>query len=140
MNTNTNFKAPEVDLLDELSTNPELLFIALQQPISFNPVLVDITQSLTAGLFLSTALEEAHGDWVDLDQEKIKRTTRLTNGELKGARQRLRDLDLLHERRIGFPSRTQYSINFDKLKTMLVSLSRLPSQAHVQANGPTALH
>lgn len=140
MNTNANLKTDEVDLLEELSTNPELLFIALQQPISFNPVLVDITQSLTAGLFLSAALEDAHGEWVELDQEKIQRTTRLTKSELKGARQRLRDLDLLNERRIGFPSRTQFSINFDKLKSMLVSLSRQPSQAHVRANGPTSLH
>lgn len=135
--------ANEANLLDELSTNPELLFIALQQPIAFNPVLVDITQSLTAGLFLSTAIEEAQGDWVELDQNKVHRTTRLTRSELKGARQRLKDLGLLQERRVGFPARTEYCINFDKLKSMLVTLSRQPSQAQSSAIGlavPTALH
>jgi len=127
----------DVDLLEELSTNPELMFIALQQPIAFNPVLVDIAESLTAGLFLSMALEDAgSGDWIELDQDKIHQCTRLTRGEFKGARQRLKELGLLQERRIGFPARTQYRIDFNQLKTRLVDLSRKANaRATAQRNG-----
>jgi hypothetical protein len=118
----------EFDLLEELSNNPDLLFMALEQPIAFNPVLVDLTQSLTAGLLLSMmTMDEAvqsPGQWTELSAEKIYRTTRLRPGELKGARQRLRDLGLLYERQAGSPAKAEYRLNFDRLKSLLVRLSR----------------
>jgi len=142
----------EVNLLDELATNPELLLTVMQPPIAFNPVLVDITRSLTAGLLLSVAIEDAgHGDWTEFDACKIHQQSRLTQGELKGARSRLRELGLLHERRFGFPARAQYRIDFDRLKSALVELARnapskpshgLPSGlVHVPTDSAmTALH
>ena len=44
--------ADDVDLLDEVANNPGLVMLALTPPVAFNPIFVDMTGSITAGLFL----------------------------------------------------------------------------------------
>ncbi|MDV7394108.1 hypothetical protein RZS08_22195, partial [Arthrospira platensis SPKY1] len=89
----------EVDLLDELGDNPQLLQAVLTPPIAFNPLFVDLAGSLTAGLMLSVLVDLPHLEqWGALDMEQVMRETRMTPGELRGARQRLRDAQFLHER------------------------------------------
>jgi hypothetical protein len=115
------------NLLDELAVNPQLLSAVLTPPIAFNPIFVDIAGSLTAGLLLSFVIDEPQSeDWSFLDTERIMRCTRMTMAELRGARQRLKDGGLLRERRVGFPARTEYRVDFDHLKSAIVRAVRCP--------------
>ena len=120
----------QVNLIDELTHNPQLLQAVLSRPIAFNPLFVDIAGSLTAGLLLSFAVDEpCSEDWGPLDTTRIAHTTRMTPAELKGARQRLKEAGLLLERRAGFPARTEYRLDFDRLKAAIVQLARKPAPA-----------
>lgn len=122
------------NLLDELAVNPQLLAAVLTPPIAFNPIFVDIAGSLTAGLLLSFAVDEPGSeDWAVLDTEKIQRCTRMTAAELRGARQRLKDAGLVQERRVGFPARTEFKVDFDQLKTAIVHNVRRPAAASTDA-------
>lgn len=116
------------DLLSELAVNPQLLNAVLTPPIAFNPLFVDIADSLAAGLLLSLFIDDPQSEqWSALDAGKILRSTRMTPAELRGARQRLRDACLLEERRAGFPARTEYRVNFDELKLAILANVRKPA-------------
>jgi hypothetical protein len=115
------------DLLDELANNPGMLLVAFRQPIAFNPVFVDLSGSLTAGLLLSVIVDEPGSeDWMRLDSQKIIQFTSMSPCELRGARQRLKDAGLIEERRAGFPAKTEFKVNFDAIKTMMVIMARTP--------------
>lgn len=125
--------ADDVDLLDEVANNPGLVMLALTPPVAFNPIFVDMTGSITAGLFLSMCLQEmedghSDGDWATLDYERVHRITRLSKAEFKGARERLRGLGLLEERRTGFPAQTHFRIKYERIKQLLIELSRRQPQ------------
>ncbi len=128
------------NLLDELALNPQLLAAVLTPPIAFNPIFVDIAGSLTAGLLLSFAVDEPGSeDWSVLDAEKILRCTRMTAAELRGARQRLKDAGLIHERRVGFPARTEFKVDFDQLKSAIVHNARRPATPSNGAAGASGV-
>ena len=82
-----------------------LLEILGQAPIVFHRIFVDIAGSVTAGLWLSYALyalEESppiQAGWFSKSQDDWQRDTGLTRREQETARRRLRELDLLEERR-----------------------------------------
>lgn len=132
---------PGIDLLDELGSNPQLLQTVLTPPIAFNPVFVDIAGSVTAGLMLSVLIELPQLEqWNSLDMEQIMRETRMTPGEVRGARQRLRDGKLLLERRTGFPAVTQFMVDFGRIKVELIRLARERQQLANQADQLGGIH
>ena len=128
------------NLLEELTANPHMLAAVLTPPIAFNPIFVDIAGSLTAGLLLSFMIDEPGSEaWSVLDAEKILRCTRMTPAELRGARQRLRDAGLTEERRVGFPARTEFKVDFERLKVAILHNVRRPAPASANATQGAAL-
>ena len=123
------------DLLAAFESNPNFMLALLTPPVSFNPIFVDITGSVTAALFLSLCLQlidEGHAAeaWNRLDFERIHKQTRMSRSELATARTRLKELDLLEERRIGFPAQTQYRVNYGRVKQLLMALAMRVSADH----------
>lgn len=116
------------DLLAALESNPNFMLALLTPPVSYNPIFVDITGSVTAALFLSLCLQmidEGHAaeSWNRLDFERIHKQTRMSRSELATARQRLKSLDLLEERKTGFPALTEYRVNYGRVKQHLMALA-----------------
>lgn len=129
----------ESNLLDELASNPQLLQAVLSPPIAFNPMFVDIAGSVTAGLLLSVLVDWPQSeDWCASDMDKVLAQTRMSSGELRGARQRLREANLLHERRVGFPAVHQFKLDFDKLKADIMQVARREASAQEAARGTAA--
>ena len=85
-----------------------------ERPISFKPLYVDLTGSVTAGLYLSQLMywfskkDKFYKTDVDLATE-----TRLTPKELVAAKKKIKLLPFLEITREGIPSRTNYKIDWD---------------------------
>lgn len=134
-----------LSLADELEDNPQLMMLALTPPVAFNPLFVDITGSVTAALFLSMCMQDmddglCDGGWGTLDFQRVHRLTRLSKGELQGARKRLTDLKLLIERRSGFPAQSEYRVDYRRMKQMLIELANRPTSAPQPAEAAVVMH
>jgi hypothetical protein len=133
-----------LNLIDELEANPQLMMLAMTPPVAFNPLFVDITGSVTAALFLSMCIQDmddghCDGGWSTLDFNRVHRLTRLSKGELLGARKRLTDLRLLLERRTGFPAQSEFRVDYRRMKQLLLELSKKPL-APVASTLPPVMH
>jgi hypothetical protein len=99
------------------SIHPHEVLDLFQEPIVFHRVYVDITGSVTAALLLSYAVyttdnlpREAEG-WFVKTAEAWQRETGLSRHELQSARNLLRRLGLMLERRQGMPSQLYYKVD-----------------------------
>ena len=103
-----------------------------QRPIAYYPVYVTITGSLTAGVLLSQVMywySVAKDEFYKTDAE-IMDETKLTAGELRTAKARLKQLNFVHIRVAGIPAKTYYDINLENLigaihETSLVESAKL---------------
>ncbi len=129
------------DILDELERNGELAMLLSAPPIAFNPVFVDMTGSVTAALLLSVCSQEsesapANTGWQELDAERLLRLTRLSIAELRTARRVLKDLRYIEERRLGFPAKSEFRVDFVRLTEKLLSIAKHNQDARLQPKLP----
>ena len=96
----------------------------LDRPIAFHRVLVDITGSVYAGLFLSQAIywsgRCSEDGWFYKTCQEWQEETGLSRRDQDTCRNRLKDLGLLTERKSNFPIRLWFSINQAKLQDLLL--------------------
>lgn len=138
----------DTDILHALESNSDLAMLVLEPPIAFNAIFADMTGSVTAALLLSVCTQgtdlpmDAHG-WTELDTARFKRITRLTAHEQRTARRVLCAQQLIEERRIGFPARSEYRVNFERVSQRLISIAQQRSaQTALQLDGmqPSMTH
>ncbi len=101
---------------------------ALDRPIAFQRVFVEVTGSITAALFLSQAVywqKRASQDdgWWYKTQEEWQEETGLSRTELDTARKRCAGI-VLHKRK-GLPCQSFYRIDVDALQTRLQESCKL---------------
>jgi hypothetical protein len=118
-NHNSDITVGGSDLLTELERNGEL---------AFNPLFVDITGSVTAALLLSACSQDtevvlSEDGWTCLNVDRWHRLTRMSKHEQRTARRILTDLKLLELRRVGFPSISEYRVNFDRLTSEVIQIA-----------------
>ena len=110
------------DLYPPLGIDPSLVLeIFGQNPIVFHRIYVDVTGDILAALWLSYAvyyqneMPEALDDgWLARSQAQWQEDTGLSRREQERARRRLRELDLIVERRQP-NAPMQFRVNFDRL-------------------------
>ena len=92
-----------------------------QNPIVFHRIYVDVTGDILAALWLSYAVyyqnevpEAFHDGWLSCSQAQWQADTGLSRREQERARRRLRELDLIVERRQP-NAPMQFRVNFDCL-------------------------
>lgn len=128
MNETLN-QGTSTDLLAELERNGELAMLISAPPIAFSPVYVDITGSVTAALLLSACTQDAEspsneGGWLELNADRWLKLTRLSVAELRTARRVLRNLKFIEERRLGFPAKSEFRVDFVRLTSKLLSIAQ----------------
>jgi hypothetical protein len=105
-----------------------LAMMLLQPPIAFHRCFVDITQSVTAALFLSVLVDQEQmmksaGLEFLYNFEEIRNRSGLSRKEQTTARNRLKELNLLMEFKKGFPPSITLVINHDLLNQHLMRLA-----------------
>lgn len=118
-------------------TTEQAVFLDIfgQAPVAFHRVFVDITGSVVSALWLSNAINlvsqiiqssprsgepsTASDIWFSLSSDDCHATTGLSRREQETARESLRELDMLFERRGGFGLAKQYRIDFNALAMRL---------------------
>ncbi|MCI0653670.1 MAG: hypothetical protein L0Y39_04230 [Methylococcaceae bacterium] len=95
------------------------------RPIAFHRCFVDLTGSVTAALFLSQAVywqkrvpDEPEG-WWHKTREEWAEETGLSRREQESARQILKQLRVLEEKRAGVPARLLYRVDNPGLSSLL---------------------
>lgn len=130
------------DIFDELERNGELAMLLSAPPIAFNPVFVDMTGSVAAALLLSVCSQESENasanttGWQELDAERLLRLTRLSIAELRTARRVLKDLRYIEERRLGFPAKSEFRVDFVRLTEKLLTIAKHNQDARLQPKLP----
>ncbi len=117
-----DLRAP-ADLAEELA----LIWPLLGRHIAFHRRLVDLTASVKAALLLSQSIYwtrhgrdiAASGGWFFKTSEQWERETGLTAREQASARNTLRGLGILDERRLGIPARLHFRLALDRLAVAL---------------------
>lgn len=134
-------RLPPVAVQDSLVptelTTEQAVFLDIfgQAPVAFHRVFVDITGSVVSALWLSNAINLisqiiqssprggeatlASDVWFSLSSDDCHATTGLSRREQETARESLRELGMLFERRGGFGLAKQYQIDFTALATRL---------------------
>ena len=121
------------DILDELERNGDLAILLSAPPIAFNPVFVDMTGSVTAALLLSVCSQESERAPANTG---LLRLTRLSIAELRTARRVLKDLRYIEERRLGFPAKSEFRVDFVRLTEKLLSIAKHNQDARLQPKLP----
>ena len=103
---------------------------ALDRPIAFHRVFVELTGSVNAALMLSQAAYWSKrttlaDGWFYKTQEEWTEETGLTRYEQEGARKVLRSLGFWEEKKVGIPSKLNYRLKVDSLQTSMRKTSRL---------------
>ncbi|MGA7180675.1 MAG: hypothetical protein WBX11_13960 [Thiobacillaceae bacterium] len=108
--------------------NHALMLEVFREPITFYPTYVEFTGSVTAALMLSYACytsdrlnDEYPGfdGWFHKRQEDWSIETGLSRRELESSRQRLRELGLLEEKRVGAPPILLCRVDFTRLNELM---------------------
>jgi len=128
---------------DVLEREPELAIILCQPPVAFNRSFIDITGSATSALYLSASLEMESesaqcGTWFNISAEQLQSRSGLNEREQRSAMKRLRELNLVQERRQQRGTQTQIRINYDCIFQGLVTLAR--RQSSVEACPAWSMH
>lgn len=110
-------------------TIKELLENFQEKPVAYHRIYAKITGGITAGILLSQILYwdliMKHKEFFKTDKEFCDE---LSMGlyELKGAKKKLLDLDLITTNRKGVPAKTYYKVNLDQLISMITSYGKNP--------------
>ena len=127
----------QTDLLAELERNGELAMLVSAPPIAFNPVFVDITGSVTAALLLSICTQDnespmSESGWQELNSDRFLKLTRMSVAELRTARKVLKELKFMEERRLGFPAKSEFRVNFVRVTDKLLFIAQKSQAARLQ--------
>lgn len=122
-----------------MNSKQALLALLHDRPVAYHPVLVRVTGSVSAGLFLSQLLYW-HGKgsdqegWIYKTRDEIAQETGLTRREQEGARKRLRDQGVVEEQLKGLPATVHYRVNIERLSEVLaettMNLEAVPTSWH----------
>jgi hypothetical protein len=118
-------KGMNVGEQDTGQITPGMLLAMFDQPIMFRRAFVHLTGSVTSALLLTYAcsssedVDIAPDMWITRSMEQWMENTGMSRTELESARRRLRELELLEERRAGLPATTQYRVNASRLNDLL---------------------
>lgn len=105
--------------------SPAMLLEVFDEPIVFQRAYVELTQSVTAALFLSYAvydterLDPESEGWFHKTSDEWKQDTGLSRFEQESARKKLRELGVLIERRVGMPAQLWSKISSERLLELL---------------------
>ena len=117
----------------------------LDRPITIHRCLIEITGSLTAGLYLTQAvywqkrLTNESNPWWHKSQIEWTDETSLSRREQDTARKRLVQLGILEVRRAGMPARLLYRVNQSRLTALLSARSLSTREDKVSAQDPVEL-
>jgi len=135
-------------------TTEQAVFLDIfgQAPVGFHRVFVDITGSVVSALWLShtvgligqilqTSVAPANAQtpsdiWFSMSMDECTTVTGLSRREQESARESLRDMGMLFERRSGFGKNMQYRLEFSVLASRLRKQSSAAwglGQGHAQA-------
>ncbi len=118
--TPKNLPAPEPNFL-----NAAFLLEVTREPIVFQRTYVDLTQSVTAALLLSSLqqIDQDHSayedGWFHISSEECHALTGLTRYEQESARKILKTCGFLEEKRKGMPAKLLQRINYQKLTSAI---------------------
>ncbi len=108
----------------------DLAMLVAAPPIAFQRVFVDITGSATAALLLSACMQDQENrvsspdGWYAASADTWQALTGLTRKEQSTARRVLRDLQLLHERRTGYPAQFEIRVDYNEITRCLLALTK----------------
>lgn len=96
-----------------------MLELMSAKPIAFNPILAEISNSVTAGLFMSQLLywweKGQYEGWIYKTIENVREETRLTRSEQDTAIAKWIKLGVLEKRLMQVPARRFFKIHTDRL-------------------------
>lgn len=96
-----------------------MLELMSAKPVAFNPVLAQLADSVTAGVFMSQLLywydKGKYQDWIYKTIEEMKRETRLTRSEQDTAIAKWVKMGILEKRLMQVPAKRFFKIHTDRL-------------------------
>lgn len=99
--------------------NKKILELMSAKPIAFNPVLAEMAESATAGLFMSQLLywcdKGKYKDWIYKTIDDMKKETRLTRSEQDTAIRKWISMGILEKRLMQVPAKRFFKIHTDRL-------------------------
>jgi len=103
---------------------------ALDRPIAFHRVFVELTGSVAAALMLSQAVYWSKrtsdaGGWFYKTRDDWEQETGLTRREQETARKALRKADVWDEKRVGVPAQLHYRLKVENLPTRWAESAQL---------------
>ncbi|MDT7042680.1 hypothetical protein [Candidatus Nitronereus thalassa] len=113
-----------------------------ERPISFHRILVHVTGSITAALFLSQAMywtknrvSQERGGWFYKKGVEWEEETGLSRREQESARRRLTQLGILEARRLDIPAKLWFQVDLQRLGKLLHEKcqSRLAKSANLDS-------
>ena len=114
------------------SWNKAILNLSDDRPIVFILTLAELSNSATAGLFMSQLLfwwgKGHQRQWVYKTIEEIKKETYLTRSQQDEAIKRWIMLGVLTKKRFGIPPKRHFHIDTDRL-TLLVEEAKLDAES-----------
>lgn len=119
---------PALDTSFQLDQDGAFAMMLLQPPIAFHRCFVDLTQSVSAALFLSVLIDQdqmmkaTELEFI-YNFEEVHRRSGLSRKEQTTARNRLKELNLLTEHKKGFPPSIIFEINHELLNKNLMRLA-----------------
>jgi len=124
-----------------MSEKDVLYRILADRPIAFHPDIAKAVGNLAAGVFLSQLLywsgKEKSGDgWIYKTQDEWFEETSLTRKPQETARNILRKLRLINEKRKGVPAKLYYQLNFAELFKLLEKYYESQDALLVQSRMP----
>jgi hypothetical protein len=111
--------------------------LLLDRPIAFHRVFVTLTGSVTSALFLSQSLywQNRCDGWFWKTQEQWEDETGLSRREQESARNRLKDLGLIHEERRGSPAKLYFQVDLERVQTRMAEIANLEWRKPPDKNG-----
>lgn len=109
---------------------PSLLLEIFDEPIIAQRWAVRATGSITAAVMISYALvvsqmlDEKQDGWFSKTIKEWEESVGLSRSELETARQRLTELGLLQERRVGMPARLEYRVDQEQVYCAISEAAR----------------
>lgn len=102
----------------------EALKELLNRPIAYHRIFAKITKSVTAGVLLSQLYYWWKSECVGEEEfyhsnEKLMEETCLTENELRSAKKKLKDLNIISIEKKGLPAKNYYSFNFNRLVQLI---------------------
>lgn len=126
--TSSNEQANSCSITDSANFTAQIIHF-LDRPIAFHRCFASITGSITAALMLSQALywqkrcKHPEGWWYKTRDDWYEETG-MGRREQEGARRKLRQLQVLQEKRCGVPAQLWYRVNEPRLLNLLMDSNK----------------